>query len=77
MMEEKLFKVIASVLEIPENRVNPELSLGDVEKWDSLGHLELILAVEEAFGVKFNSTEISELTSVGKIAARLKEILGA
>ena len=75
-MGNKLFEVIADALQIPAKEVSMKLSFGDVEEWDSLGHLGLIIAVESAFGVKFKSTEIAELTSVEKIARKLRELLG-
>ena len=44
---------------------------GDIELWDSFGHITLILAIEEEFQVKFKSDEIPNLTSVDKIEERL------
>ena len=41
--------------------------------WDSVMHLNLILALEAEFGVRFSTTEIPQLTSIAKIRARLEK----
>jgi acyl carrier protein len=48
--------------------VRPELSADDVDGWDSLTHLRLILTVEKAFHVKFSAAEIGKLKNVGGLA---------
>lgn len=48
--------------------VTPELSASDVPEWDSLTHVSLILAVEEAFGIKFRVGEVEATKNVGDLA---------
>jgi acyl carrier protein len=48
--------------------VRPDLSARDVEEWDSLAHVSLILAVEEAFGVQFRVGEVEATQNVGELA---------
>ena len=72
---ERLTKTVSQILEIPEKEVTPDLAIGSVEKWDSLGHLNLILAIEDEFGVKFRTEEILELTSIEDITKALKQKL--
>jgi acyl carrier protein len=43
-----------------------------IEKWDSLGHLNLIVALEEEFGVSFEPEEITEMTSVQIIICKIE-----
>ena len=45
--------------------VTPELSASDVEEWDSLLHISLVVAVEEAFGIKFRVGEVESTRNVG------------
>lgn len=45
--------------------VTPELSAEDVEEWDSLLHISLVVAVEEAFGIKFRVGEVESTRNVG------------
>lgn len=48
--------------------VTPELSAKDVEEWDSLLHISLVVAVEEVFGVKFRVGEVEGTGNVGEFA---------
>ena len=72
-LEVRLKKVVSQALDISEGKVTPDLAAGSTEKWDSLGHLMLILAVENAFGIKFPTEAIPELRSLGLILEALKE----
>lgn len=51
---------------------NPGLSAKDVDGWDSLTHIRLILTVEKAFKVKFSTSEIGKMETVGDLAALIK-----
>lgn len=62
---------MVQTLRIPEQRYRPNLQLGDLDEWDSVAHLELIAAIEQAFGVQLSADEIVELTSLDRIRARL------
>jgi acyl carrier protein len=59
-----------------EVRVTPELSAKDVEEWDSLLHVSLVVAIEEAFGLRFRVGEVESAKNVGAlvnlIAMRMK-----
>jgi len=52
--------------------VTPELSAKDVDGWDSLTHIRLILTVEKAFRVRFTTSEIGKLENVGGLVALIK-----
>lgn len=45
----------------------------DHPRWDSLGHIQLILALEKEFGVKFSSEEVINIRTVADIAAILQK----
>ena len=45
-----------------------ETTADDISEWDSLSHVNLILAIEEAFSLRFNVTEIATLENVGQLA---------
>ncbi len=40
----------------------------DIEDWDSLAHVELVMAMEKEFGMKFNLKEVGKLQNVGEMA---------
>ncbi len=70
--DENEFKsVVISALNLERDAYRPELALGEVEGWDSLGHLSLIFAIEAHFGVKFGMEAIPELRTLPLIRAAL------
>jgi acyl carrier protein len=48
--------------------LTPETGAPDVEGWDSFAHVHLTLAIESEFGVKFKTSELDEMHSVGDLA---------
>jgi len=73
MLNTKLAQVIAKALEIDFQEISLTSSIDTVEKWDSVGQLEIILGIEKAFGVRFHTDDIPELISVGKLHHFLKK----
>ncbi len=53
--------------------VNPELAFGDLPQWDSLGHMEVMLKLEELFGVEIDADTIAMLISIPEICRFLQE----
>lgn len=49
--------------------VTPELTANDVDGWDSLTHIRLMLTVEKAFKVRFTASEVGKLKNVGELAS--------
>ena len=47
--------------------LKPELSAKDLEGWDSFKQIEIVLATEERFGIKFSTREVDGLQSVGDL----------
>jgi acyl carrier protein len=54
----------------------PALTAGDVANWDSLSHVRLMVAIEERFGIRFTSAEISGFKNVGDMAASIEKKIG-
>lgn len=73
MLREQLRAIIARELDLPEGSVAADASAEKLEAWDSLGHMKLIMAVEQELGVRFATAEIPGLSSVEKLAAALGE----
>ena len=65
----RLSDIFEQVFEEGRIRVTPELSAKDVDGWDSLTHIRLILTIEKAFEVKFSTSEIGKLQNVGDLVA--------
>jgi acyl carrier protein len=48
--------------------LNPGLTAADVPEWDSFNHINLIVAIEARFGVKFQTAELESMQTVGHLA---------
>ena len=64
---EKLIDVFRDVFDDDNLVANPETTAADIDGWDSLAHIRLMLTVEKAFGVKFAAAEIAGLKNVGEL----------
>jgi acyl carrier protein len=64
--------LLAEVFEVPFDQVTPELAFGDLPQWDSLGHMDLMVRLEERFGVEISTETIAELVSVPAICDYLQ-----
>ncbi len=60
-------------MDVPVEHITEDSSPDTVEKWDSLKHMNLILALEEEFDVQFSDDEVVEMLSVELILLTLKE----
>ena len=65
-MEEQLKLLFLFTLNIETSKITNDLKMGDVSNWDSLGHLNLITAIEEEINIFFSNDEILELNSFEK-----------
>jgi acyl carrier protein len=72
--EERLRRAVVAALRIGNERYRADLKLGDLDEWDSLGHLELVAEVESAFGISFALEEIPKLDSLEAIRAHLRAL---
>lgn len=56
--------VLGQALNIPVDEISPTLAFGDLPQWDSLGHMEVMMRLEEYFEIEINADTIAGLTSV-------------
>ena len=66
---------MASVFLVEADRISDDVSQINLEKWESLQHLILIVNIESEFGVSFEPEEIVEMTSLGLIVKYLNQKL--
>jgi acyl carrier protein len=64
--------VFHDVLDNPSIRLSAATTAADVEDWDSLNHIQLVVAVEKKFGLKFTSAEIQSWNNVGDMLACIR-----
>ena len=63
----ELKAVFQKVLEEKDITITREMTAQDIEKWDSLRHIQLISEVERAFGIKFKLREVLSMKNVGDL----------
>ena len=69
---DKLTDILQDVFDDEDLKARPELTAADVDGWDSLSHIRLMLTVERAFGIKFTAAEIGKLENVGQLVDVIK-----
>jgi acyl carrier protein len=62
-MEERLRAIMADVLNVDANSIYPETSRVNNGAWDSLSHINLVVALEQEFGISFDIEEIENMIS--------------
>jgi acyl carrier protein len=72
---ETLTGAFHDVFDEPNIVLGPATTSADIEGWDSFNHINLILAIERSFGVKFSTQELEKLESVADIVTLLKKKL--
>jgi acyl carrier protein len=70
---EQVQALLAEAIQAPIEEVTPDLAFGDLPQWDSMGHMEVMLRLEEKFGVEINADTIAALTSIPEILKHLEQ----
>jgi acyl carrier protein len=73
--EEIIKKVNAIFIDILDNEaieINNNTTATDVEEWDSLTHIQLVVAIEKYFKIRFTSSEIQNFKNVGEMCQAIK-----
>ena len=61
---DRVKKIMAAVLSVDIETIGDDSSVDDMEAWDSLRHINLIIALEQEFGISLPDEEVASLTSV-------------
>lgn len=67
-----LRSILADVFDISSDQVTSELGVGQIESWDSFGHLQAVLALEAEYNVQLDPQKIPNLTTVALIQQELE-----
>lgn len=74
MNKDRIKQVMSVVFEVPLQEINEDVSTDNLENWDSLRHLNLILALEEEFGVSIPDEEVGNLVNFKLIELTINEL---
>lgn len=66
-LQDRLNQVFCQVFDADEIRIAPGMTAQDIDGWDSLSHVNLIVAIEETFGIKFSRNELYTFKNVGDL----------
>jgi acyl carrier protein len=72
---DKLNEIFVDVLDLDEVELTDATTADDIEEWDSLSHVQLVVAIEKAFGVKFTALEIMKWKNVGELVDSIAQKL--
>jgi acyl carrier protein len=73
-LKQKIISIMADIFELDAADIPDNASAGVVENWDSIRHMNLIVALEEEFNVRFNDTDIVDLITIPLIESIIKEM---
>ena len=74
-IHEMIRKLIVETFDLDTNRLPENIDADTIEKWDSLGHLKLIMNIEKGFAISFSVTQIPILWSEDNLVNAVKEMM--
>jgi len=72
----KIRGIAADLFQMGREQITAETSPAQIPAWDSVQHLNLILSVEQEFGLQFEPEEIDQVRSIGRLAALVTQKVG-
>ena len=72
MIDQKVYKIISQIMNIPLEQINENSSYENIENWDSLQHMNLVMALEEDFKVQLTEDDVVKIISAKAIIETLK-----
>jgi acyl carrier protein len=74
---EQVRNIASDIFGVPADKIAAESSPETIENWDSMQHLNLVLAVEEKFGVQLDPEDIEQMTTIGAVAKLVEKLQSA
>jgi len=72
-LEERIKNIMSIVFNVSIDEINDKSSPDNIVSWDSLKHMQLVIALEEDFGIHFEDDEIIELLNLALITLSISE----
>ena len=76
-IEERIKNVMSSVFELPVEQIKDDSSPDNIKSWDSLKHMNLVIALEDEFNCEFTDSETVEIVNYKLILAIIAEHIDA
>jgi acyl carrier protein len=70
---EKLTAIFHDLFDDDSIVLKPETTAKDIDEWDSFNHINLIVAVESRFKIKFQTSELEKLRNVGELVEKIQQ----
>ena len=74
---EQIEEIVADTIGLDRLSLTPSSTAADVEGWDSLANVQIIVGIEKRFGIRFRTREIAAIKNVGELIARIAERMGS
>jgi len=68
---ERLNGLVSDTLDLDTVSLQPSTTAADVEGWDSLAHIQIIVAIERSFGIRLRVGEMASIANVGELVSRI------
>ena len=75
-IKKRVNQVVRDVLDDESIQIEPELAANDIAGWDSLAHINIIVAIEKDFGIRFNLMELKPLKTIGGLLTLIEKKIG-
>ena len=71
LLETRVYRIVSDLFNVPAESLTPASSAETIELWDSIGHLNLVLALEEEFGIRLSPEQVDSMLNVDSILQTL------
>lgn len=71
-LQDRLNRIFREVFDNDEINITPETTANDIDGWDSLSHVNLIVTIEAKFGIRFSQKELLTFKSVGDLLGSIR-----
>lgn len=74
---EKLHEIFCMEIGVEADELSADMAYGSLAEWDSVAHMHMISALEEAFEIEFSDDEIGDLTTLAALEAKVSKLAAA
>ncbi len=73
---ERIQPIFRDIFDDENLTVTEETVAGDVEDWDSFAQMQIVMSIEEMFGIKFSTDEVTNFKNVGDVVKTIESYIG-